>query len=62
MVVFDLPNPEAVQNPDDEGLSITGLESRRDDRTEGCNGLPHVTAPGLKKTLDVAPDMFENVR
>jgi len=49
VVVFDLPNPEAVQNPDDEGLSITGLESRRDDRTEDRNGLPHVTAPGPVK-------------
>jgi hypothetical protein len=62
VVVFDLPDPEAVQNPDDEGLidHRDRVTARRQNR--GCNGLPHVTAPAPKKLLDAAPDMFENVR
>jgi hypothetical protein len=47
VVVFDLPNPEAVQNPDDEGLSITGLESRRDDEPKTVTVSPTSRLPAL---------------
>ena len=43
------------------GMLITGLESRRDDRTEPVTVSP-THRPVLKKPLDVALHMFENVR
>jgi hypothetical protein len=62
VVVFDSPDPEAIQNPDDEGQidHRARVTARRQDR--GGNGLPHAPHPVLKKALDVALHMFENVR
>jgi hypothetical protein len=44
------------------GRLITGLESQRDARTEAVMVSPALPIPVLKKLLDVALMMFENVR
>jgi hypothetical protein len=44
------------------GRLITGLESQRDARTEVVMVSPASPTPALKKLLDVALMMFENVR
>jgi hypothetical protein len=44
------------------GKLITGLESQRDARAEAVMVSPAFPTPALKKLLDVALHMFENVR
>jgi hypothetical protein len=61
VVVFSRPDPEAIQIRMMRGQLITGLESQRDDRTEPVRSPPRPD-PVLKKQLDVALHMFENVR
>lgn len=62
MVVFNRLYPEAVQIRTMRGQLITGLESQRDARTEATMVSPAFPTPVLKKLLDVALMMFENVR
>ena len=49
MVVFNCPIQKRFKIRMMRGVLITGLESRRDARTEGRIGLPHVTALGPVK-------------
>jgi hypothetical protein len=49
VVVFNCPIQKRFKIRMMRGQLITGLESGRDDRTEGRNGLPHVAAPGPVK-------------
>jgi len=61
VVVFNRPDPEAIQIRMMRGQLITGLESQRDYRTEAVTVSP-THRPGPEKVLDVALHMFENVR
>jgi hypothetical protein len=51
VVAFNCPIQKRFKIRMMRGKLITGLESRRDARTEGLDGLPHVTAPGPVKNL-----------
>jgi hypothetical protein len=62
VVVFNRPIQKLFKIRMMRGQLITGLESQRDVRTEAVMVSPAFPTPVLKKLLDVALMMFENVR
>ena len=62
MVVFNRPIQKLFKIRMMRGQLITGLESQRDARTGVVMVSPASPVPVLKKLLDVALMMFENVR